>query len=362
MAANLAPLQQALGAQGAEVCVVAPAENLRYLLGYDATAVDRVTALVVTPTGAAMILPDFDAAEFSAVAPDIPVAPWSDREGPARAIEQVFALAGSDRPERALVDGELPFAFFVQLRDRLGPNVASASDLLFDLRLRKTDGEIERIAQTGELISRAIDAFPELARPGLSERLVKSKLEAFLWEGGAESVDFVLVQAGANSAAPHHTADTSVLREGEPVLVDIGIRAGGYYADLTQNVFLGDASAEYEEHYDVVGRAQQAGVEAAVAGATAHDVDAATAAVIEGAGLGEWNGPRTGHGLGIGVHEPPSVVRGNHVELAAGTVITVEPGVYIPGKYGIRIEDTVAVTTDGPRRLGRGARPFGWWR
>jgi Xaa-Pro aminopeptidase len=185
---------------------------------------------------------------------------------------------------------------------------------------------------------------------------LKRRIEELMWDGGAASVDFVLVQAGANSANGHHAADGTVLRAGEPVLVDIAVRVGDYFADTTQQVFLGDPPDDYRAHYALVQRAQEAGVQAAVVGATAHDVAAAASAPIVDAGLQDFTGPRTGHGIGIGVHEAPSVIEGNDSELAAGMVITVEPGVYFPGRYGIRIEDTVAITDEGPRRLTRGAR------
>ena len=352
---RVAILQREMSAHGIGVCVIGPSENLRYVLGYDAMAVERLTALVVSPTGAAMILPDFDAAEFAAVDGRPPVTTWSDRHGPAKAVEEAFALVGSvDGP--ALVDDELPFAFFAHLRERIAGQPEPASAILSDLRSRKSPDELERIARAGELVSRGIDLAQRIAEPGKTEKALKRRIEELMWDGGADSVDFVLVQAGANAASGHHNADDTVLRSGEPVLVDIAVRLDGYFADITQQVFLGEVPDGYREHYELVRLAQEAGVQAAVVGATAHDVDAAASRAIVDAGLGEFTGPRTGHGIGVGVHEAPSVIHGNHTELAAGMVITVEPGVYFPGRYGIRIEDTVAITEDGPQRLTRGAR------
>ena len=347
-------LQREMAARGVGVCVIGPSENLRYLLGYDAMALERLTALVVSQTGAAMILPELDAAEFAAVDGRPAALAWNDRAGPAGAVEEAFARVGSV-DGAALVDDELPFAFFAQLRDRLG-RPEPASGLLGELRMGKSAEELELVARTGELVSRGIDLALEVAEPRMTEKELKRRIEELLWEGGADSVDFVLVQAGANAASGHHNADDTVLHSGEPVLVDIAVRAAGYFADITQQVFLGDPPEEYRAHYALVQRAQEAGVRAAVVGATAHDVDSAASRPIVDAGLADFTGPRTGHGIGVGVHEPPSVIAGNHTELVAGMVITVEPGVYLPGRYGIRIEDTVAITDDGPRRLTRGAR------
>ena len=227
------------------------------------------------------------------------------------------------------------------------------------MRLVKSADEQERIARCGVLISEAIDLFQERAAPGMSELDVKRMLEEFLWDGGADSVDYVLVQTGANSAQPHHEASASdVLRAGEPVLVDIAVSLDGYFADITQQTFLGEPTREYSEAYAVVSAAQAAGVTAAIAGAKVEDVASAATAVIVDAGYGEFNGPRTGHGLGGDVHEAPSVVEGNATEMVPGFVITIEPGVYVPGSWGIRIEDTVIITDDGPRSVTRGARPL----
>jgi Xaa-Pro aminopeptidase len=355
MTDRLALVQREMAARGVGVCVIGPSDNLRWLVGYDAMALERLTALVVSQSGAAMILPDFDAAEFAAVDARPPVVPWADRRGPAGAVEEAFARVGSVDGS-ALVDDDLPFAFYSLVRDRLPGRPGVASSLIGELRLRKSAEELERMARVGRLVSQGIDLAQEIAEPGMTERQLKRRIEELMWDSGADAGDFVLVQAGANAASGHHNADDTVLRAGEPVLFDISARLDGYWADTTQQVFLGEVPDEYREHYALVQRAQEAGVQAAVVGATAHDVAAAASRPIVGADLGDFTGPRTGHGIGVGIHEAPSVIEGDRTELVAGMVITVEPGVYFPGRYGIRIEDTVAITADGPQRLTRGAR------
>jgi Xaa-Pro aminopeptidase len=355
MTDRIEQLQRAMSARGVGVCAIGPSENLRYLLGYDGVALERLTVLLVSQSGAAMIMPDFEASEFAAVGGRPPVVEWSDRDGPAAAVDAAFTGLGTIGGD-ALIDDELPFGYFARLRDRLPSQLSPASALLGDLRLRKSAEELEAIARTSELVSRGVDLAQEIAEPGMSEKQLKRRIEELMWDGGAASVDFVLVQAGANSANGHHAADDTVLRAGEPVLVDIAVRVGDYFADTTQQIYLGEPPDEYRDHYELVARAQEAGVQAAVLGATAHDVAAAASAPIVEAGLQDFTGPRTGHGIGIGVHEAPSVIEGDRTELVEGMVITVEPGVYFPGRYGIRIEDTVAITSEGPRRLTRGAR------
>ncbi len=350
-------LQRALIDRGLDACVIGPFDNLRYLLSFEALALERLTALIVTPKAAVMVLPDFDAAEFSSGPGRPPTVPWSDRAGPGPALELAFASVGPlPRDGRVLIDDELPFAFLSQLGDHLPATLEPAGPVLSELRLVKRQAELESIAAASDLVSRGIEYVFEHAQAGMTEGELKARVQALMREAGSELADYVLVQAGPSSAHPHHVADCTPLKLGEPVLVDIAVRLNGYFADITQQVFIGPAPDDYRERYEVVRAAQAAGVAAATVGATAHDVAVAASVVIIDAGLGEWNGPRTGHGLGLGLHESPSIVEGNTQALPAGAVITVEPGIYIPDRYGIRIEDTIAVLDDGPRRLTRAAR------
>jgi Xaa-Pro aminopeptidase len=356
---RLSNLQSAMTERRTDLVVVGPTSDLRYLLGYEAMALERLTTLLVTPDSAIMIIPDFDAAEFISASGFDEVERWSDRNGPGGAVSKAFERL--HLPERPIVavDEELPFRFLMALRghfdvDRLIP----AGDIIWPLRLVKDADEQRCMADAGELVSRGIDAAMDLARPGMTEVDLKRAIEDALWDAGAEAIDAVLVQAGLDSAAPHHKAGSTLLAAGQPVLIDIAARVDGFYGDITQQVFLGQPPENYVCAYDTVFRAQEAGVRRAVAGATADDVAKAASEVILESEFGAWNGPSTGHGIGMDVHEPPRVVEDNQFELSAGSLITIEPGVYIPGRFGIRIEDTVLVTEGEPRRLTRGSRPL----
>lgn len=344
--------------RGVDLVVVGPPANMRYLTGYRAMAVERITVLLVTGDALAMVMPYFDADEFRERTGIEDVFEWRDSHGPREAIEGAFGSLGVPSGAKAAVDDELRFDFWRLLHDRVGDDPLRASELIGPLRLSKGEDEHEKIRRAGALVSAGIDAALEAARPGMTELQLKRIVEDALWDGGAESADFVLVQAGPNSANGHHNADDTVIRHGEPVLVDIAGRVDGYFADVTQQVYLGEPPERYEEMYRLVAEAQEAGVQAARAGARACDVDRAAASVIDAAGYGHWGGPRTGHGIGLDVHEPPSVVGTDETILPAGAVITVEPGIYIPGEFGIRIEDTVLVGDGDPERLTRGARPL----
>ncbi|MFN2525140.1 MAG: M24 family metallopeptidase [Actinomycetota bacterium] len=350
-------LQMVMRQRGVDLVVVGPSANMRYLTGYRAMAIERITVLLVTPTAVAMIMPYFDAGEFRQTTGLDNVFEWRDREGPQGAIGEAFrALDMPPGGIRAAVDDELRFDFWTRLRDRIDGHASRAGELIAPLRLSKSDDEQERIRRAGELVSFGIDTALEHARPGMTELQLKRVIESALWDAGAESVDFVLVQAGANSAVGHHSGDKTPIRQAEPVLVDVAARAEGYFADITQQVFLGQPTERYREIYELVAEAQEAGVQAARAGAQARDVDHAAMAVIDAAGFRQFTGPRTGHGIGLDIHEPPSVMDSDETTLPSGAIITVEPGVYFPGEFGVRIEDTVIVGTGPPERVTRGAR------
>ena len=350
-------LQASMNEHGVDLVIVGPTSNMRYLTGYGAMAVERITVLLVTCDRVAMVMPYFDAEEFRDATGVDAVFEWTDKDGPDGAIDDAFRhLSLSGTRATAAVDDELRFDFLTRLRNRIADHPRRASELLGPLRLSKTAGEQERIRRAGEMVSLGIDAALEHARPGMTELELKREIENVLWADGAESVDFVLVQTGANSAIGHHRAGETEFRNGEPVLIDIAARFDGYFADITQQVFLGSPSTEYTEVYEVVAAAQEEGVRAARVGASAGEVDRATMRVIDAAGFAGFTGPRTGHGIGLDVHEPPSVIDGDETELVSGAVITVEPTINLAGRFGIRIEDTVIVTEGGPQRVTRGAR------
>ena len=355
---RLKVLQAAMREQATDLVVVGPSANMRYLTGYSAMAVERITVLLVTPDSAAMVMPYFDATEFREATAFEDVFEWRDKHGPADAIDEAFRSLGlNDNRISAAVDDELRFDFLTQLRDHLDGHPRRAGELIGPLRLAKTAEEQGRIRRAGELVSHGIDVALDAAQPGITELQLKRIIENALWDAGAESVDFVLVQAGANSAIGHHGGDGSKLQEQQPVLVDIAARVDGYFADITQQVFLGDPPQEYIRMYEIVSAAQEQGVRATCAGVSAGEIDRVTGAVIDAEGF-EDRGPRTGHGIGLDIHEPPSVIDGDETKLPAGATITIEPGIYMAGRFGIRIEDTVIVTAEGAERVTRGARPL----
>jgi Xaa-Pro aminopeptidase len=353
-------VQSELGKSATDLLVVGPTANLRYLLGYQATAVERLTVLLVTPSTAVMILPDFDEDEFRSLTRfSAHVEPWPDDQGPRLAVDGAFsALGGVLGPDaRVLIDDELPYAFLNALERKLnGARLALAGTLLGAIRMRKSPDEVACMEAAGDVVRRALERAFDVIKSGRSEQQVAEDIRRFLVGAGADSADYILVQAGDASVAPHHTPGARQIRSDEPVLVDIAARVGGYFADITQQVFVGTPPDDYRAAYEAVSVAHREGLESTRPGIEIQEIDARCNDVLEKHGFSREK--RTGHGIGLDVHEPPFVVAGDRTVLECGMAFTIEPGVYQPGRFGVRIEDTVLVTADGARALTAAARPL----
>ncbi|MGH2579907.1 MAG: M24 family metallopeptidase, partial [Actinomycetota bacterium] len=191
---------------------------------------------------------------------------------------------------------------------------------------------------------------------GRGEAEVAADLAEALRRHGHRTADFTIVGSGPNGASPHHEAGERVIAEGDPVVLDFGGHLGGYCSDITRTVIVGAPPTEFDRVHDVVRRAQEAAFESVRPGVRAEEVDRTARDVIDDAGYGQWFIHRTGHGIGLEAHEPPYIVAGNRTKLEAGMTFSIEPGIYLPDRFGVRIEDIVAVTADGARRLNDAPR------
>ncbi len=225
------------------------------------------------------------------------------------------------------------------------------------LRAVKDDEERGLIRTAQAATDAAFEDVLDLLAVGISEQQVARELERLLREEGADGLAFdSIVAFGENAAEPHHEPSHRQLEEGDLVKLDFGGRVDGYHADMTRTVAFGSLASELRKMYDVVREAQQAGIDAVRAGATGSEVDAAARGVIEGAGYGERFVHGTGHGVGLEIHEAPWLGRAKDEPLPGGAVVTVEPGIYVPGLGGVRIEDMVEVVDDGGRVVGTSTR------
>jgi Xaa-Pro aminopeptidase len=224
------------------------------------------------------------------------------------------------------------------------------------LRAVKDADELAALRAAARAADAAFAAILERPFIGRTEAEVAADLARLLVENGHDRADFTIVAGGPNAASPHHEAGARTIRPGDPVVMDFGGPVDGYFSDMTRTVVAGDPPAGFEEVYGVVRDAQRDGMASARPGVAAEDVDRAAREVIRGAGYGEWFVHRTGHGIGLEVHEPPYLVRGNDQQLEPGMAFSVEPGVYLPGRFGVRIEDIVTVTADGAESLNGASR------
>ncbi|MFF2454550.1 M24 family metallopeptidase [Isoptericola sp. NPDC058082] len=333
-------------AAGLAGVLVTPGPDLRYFLGYTPAAeLERLTLLVLPVDGDPVaVVPKLEAHDLEVGAVGgIEAVAWVDGE------DEHAVAARLLRPDGRYAISDTAWALHVLGLQRTLPasSYAAVTTVLPMLRAAKSPEEVARLAAAG---GGADAVFAEIVTrrfAGRAEREVSDDLDALLRSHGHEQVDFTLVCAGENGADPHHEAGDRVIREGDMVVMDFGGLADGYGSDTTRTVHVGALTDREQEVHDVVRAAQQAGVDAVRPGATCQDVDRASRAVIADAGFGEFFVHRTGHGIGLTTHEPPYMVEGEETPVEAGMCFSVEPGIYLPGEFGVRIEDIVVAFPAG---------------
>lgn len=297
------------------------------------------------------IVPNLELGSWAQVDFDGAVYDWRDQDGYMPAFE---ALA-RDMPLGTLaVEGQVMRVFVHHaLKQALpGLEIIDAEREISGLRMTKTDADVAALQAAIDISERALARVLDTVRVGQTEKEIERALVQALFAEGAEGLAFApIVAAGENSARPHAHARDVAVRPGDALLLDFGAQAHGFCADITRTVFVGHATDEATAVYDTVLRANLAGHAVTRAGVTAHQIDDAVTSVLEDSPFAERIRTKTGHGLGREVHEAPYIMRGNHQILPAGTVYTNEPGLYAPGKFGVRIEDDVLVTETGGRSL-----------
>jgi D-alanyl-D-alanine dipeptidase len=346
---------QGSGAAGIDALVVTPSADLEYLAGYGAPILERLTALIVRPGAApVLVVPRLERPRAAAAMEgvDVEFREWSDGQDP-------YEVVGGIIPARGTVGlTDTMWAMHVlHLRDAMpDASFVLGSRVLSDLRLRKDQSEIEQLAKAGRSADESFGLITREGLQGRTERDVSRALAGHLMDTGHDLADFAIVGSGPNGASPHHEAGPRVIGEGEAVVLDFGGRLGGYFSDETRTVSVGEPSAEVKEVHAIVREAQEAAFRAVRPGVPAQEVDRAARRVITDAGYGEAFIHRTGHGIGLEVHEDPYIVEGNTRTLEPGMCFSIEPGIYLQGRFGVRIEDQVAVTQDGAVRLNDAPR------
>lgn len=353
---RLARTQSVLQRDDVDALLVGPSADLRWLVGYHALPLERLTLLVVPSQGQPqLVVPALEAARARESGADryATIRPWDETDDP---MALVRSIVGGGAGGRFAVQDRLWTSFTLALQATL-PAAAwvPGSEVMRDLRIIKAPEEQQALRDVGAAIDQVHARVPDLLRPGRTEREVGRDIADLILVDHDE-VNFVIVGSGPNGASPHHETGERVLVAGDPVVVDIGGTRAGYCSDCTRNYVVGEVPPEYAQLHAVLEDAQERAVAAVRPGATAEAIDAAAREPITAAGYGELFIHRTGHGIGVEEHEEPWIVAGNGRALAPGMAFSVEPGIYVPDRFGARIEDIVLVTEDGVERVNHRPR------
>ncbi|MCU1503050.1 MAG: putative dipeptidase [Ilumatobacteraceae bacterium] len=349
---RIARARASMAATGVDVLLVSVGSDLPYLTGYEAMPLERLTMLVVPRDGeATLVIPRLEAPRVVEQPGVFELQLWDETEDP---VAIVARLAG---PPATVAVGDTMWArFVVGLLEHWPSNTTQylrSATVMSALRMCKDAAEIAALQAAGAAADRVAGQLHagEIPLVGRTEAAVSADISARLLAEGHDVVNFAIVAAGENAASPHHHASERVIRHGELVLCDFGGTMNGYCSDITRCVSIGEPPAEVADAYAVLFDAQAAGMSAGVVGAACEDVDRAARRIIDDAGYGEHFIHRTGHGIGMEAHEDPYMVEGNTLPIAPGHAFSVEPGIYLSGRWGMRLEDCVVATADGPLAL-----------
>jgi Xaa-Pro aminopeptidase len=320
--------------QGLDALLITPSSDYLYLLGYSAPPLERLTCLIVRPGVApTIVLPHLEEPlarhELGLLGEDVELVTWEETDDP----------------------------FVLRLRSALnGSDLVEAGSAISALRRTKSPEEIERLRAAAAAADEAMDAITAETLTGRTEAEVAARVRDLLRGAGHEIADFAIVASGPNAASPHHTPGDRVIQDGDAIVLDIGGTANAYASDTSRTAFVGLPPEEFQDLYAVLQQAQATACEAVRPGVPAHDVDRAAREVITDAGYGALFTHRTGHGIGLETHEEPYLVESNPDPLREGDAFSVEPGIYVPGRWGARIEDIVVCTASGGERLNQSSR------
>lgn len=356
-AQRLARAAELTRSAGFDAIVVGTGPDFRYLTGSEAETFERLTALVIPAVGEVRVVTarlEFASLRESAIGElDLPIADWVDGEDP-----YALALRGLGADAKLAVSDALPALHVIPLSERTGVPIALATPVLRELRMIKDVAELEALRRAGAAIDRVHARMAEFLKPGRTEAQVAADIDVAIRAEGHQLAEFIIVGSGPNGADPHHEQSDRVIGVDDVVVVDIGGPvAPGYNSDSTRTYCFGEPREDIAKAYAALERSQAAAVAAVRPGISAEAIDAAAREVLMEAGLGEHFIHRTGHGIGLSVHEEPYIVAGNDDLLREGMAFSVEPGVYFTGDWGARIEDIVIVTADGCEPVN--TRPHG---
>jgi Xaa-Pro aminopeptidase len=337
--------------QGIDYLFVGPSTDLVYLLGYVARQSERLTLFILPRDGTPrMVMPSFELSRVAKLASLLEPASWTETEDPVELLASLLPDRG--RGKKIAIGGQLYAYFLLRVQQAMPDAVYLSGELLMDqARMRKSAFEIEQMRAAGAAADRTFLSLLEMPLLGHSEKEVLAYVQRLLVDKGHDSVAGGIIAFGPNGASPHYNAGHRVLTMGDSVVMDYGGSLNEYKSDCTRTFHLGTPTDEFRRVYDIVNEANQKAFEAVRPGVPTKLIDAAARGHIAAAGYGPNFLHRTGHGIGLDIHEPPYIVSSDETILDVGMTFSIEPGIYLPGKFGVRIEDIVVVTPGGAERF-----------
>lgn len=347
-------LTQIMGSENVDAMLIAPSEDLEFLLGFSPHMDERFQGLFITKDKKMFyIAPQLAREEMQKALGDNKVYDWGDGEG---FMDTVLGALRDFGLENKIigVNGTTSAVSVLDIMERIDISFVNGKPLLEEMRIIKSDDEIDKLRKAAQLADKVFEELLDFIKPGLQEKDIKEKIEELFLKNGAEGISFnPIVASGPNSSKPHYNQYDRYIQQKDIIILDFGCKYKGLCSDMSRTVFVGGISEEERKIYDIVYKSQDAGEKAVKEGVTAESVDRVSRNIIKEAGYGDYFLNRLGHGIGFSVHEAPDIKEGNKRTLEKGMAFSIEPGIYIPGKFGIRIENIVVMSKDGPEVLNK---------
>jgi Xaa-Pro aminopeptidase len=351
-AARLARVRSTMAKHEIDALVLSVGRDMPYLLGYEAPQSERLTMAVVRSGGPPLlVVPLLESPRVDTRGDLFTIRAWSETDDPVEIVVKELGVAA-----RIALGSQTWATFVLDLQAQVSARFVDAAPLMRELRMVKDSTELAMLRAAGAAVDEVVLRLHEMTFSGRSERALAQEIAAMTVEAGHQLATFTIVAAGPNAASPHHEPGDRVVEPGDTVVVDFGGRWHGYGSDTTRTFVVGEPSDEVAAAHAVLHEAHRRGVEAVRPGVTASSIDRITRSHIEEEGYGARFIHRTGHGIGLDGHEHPYLVEGDDTVLQPGMTFSVEPGIYTPGRWGMRIEDIVAVTRDGVEPFNRSDR------
>ena len=355
MSNKLSNLKNLMKKNKVDLLALGPGTHMRWLLGFNPQPDERPCMLLLGLEKDAFLMPSVNA-EDAMKRSDIKMFSWNDENGPNKALDDALSYTGSSNAKHIAIDEAMRSHFALILIEALPkPTYEFTNSTIGALRMRKDDVEFDNLKENALIDDRAMQAGFAAIKEGVTELEIGEAINKHFISEGAKP-QFCIVGSGPNGAFPHHHTGNRKVEYGDVVLIDIGGRKGTFPSDMTRMSVLGEPPEGYLEIHAIVERAVQAAIAAAKPGVMAKEVDAAARGVISEAGYGDYFVHRTGHGLGIDIHEPPYITATSEVVLDEGMVFSIEPGIYLQGRFGVRLEEIVILRADGPEILSELSR------